>query len=257
MAGANILGAPRLGGVTLWSHPGHTAKGNPMPVLAVGDEGNGRSIALGVDGTWTLKFSELGARTAGRAYGALWDGLLGWLMRDPRFESAQIELPNACTADTPTQIRVRTAALGQAKGAEVIMDVRRIDGTSEPIHLVKKDATLGEAVDFTLPALPAGGYSTVVRVANGPSTTRDFACEAGGDEWADSRPDPDRLRDIAESTGGTFAYADDLKSLDLPKPTVVSAEKHVAPIAPPWLWALAATMLLGAHWYARRRSGLS
>jgi len=35
----------------------------------------------------------------------------------------------------------------------------------------------------------------------------------------------------------------------LPKATVVSAERHVAPIAPPWLWALAATMLLGAHWY--------
>jgi uncharacterized membrane protein len=257
MTGANILGPARSGGVTLWSHPDHKSKGAPMPVLAVGDEGNGRSIALGIDGSWVLKFSELGARTSGRAYGALWDGLLGWLMRDPRFESAQIELPNACTADAPTTLRVRTAALGAGKNAEIVLDVRRIDGTSQPIHLAKNDATLGEAVDFALPALPAGGYSAVVRVAGGPSTTRDFACEAGGDEWADSRPDPDRLRDIADATGGTFAWSDRLESLDLPKPTVVSAEKHVAPIAPPWLWALCATMLLGAHWYARRRSGLS
>ena len=33
------------------------------------------------------------AAVAGRAHGAFWDGLLGWLMRDPRFEPAVVELP--------------------------------------------------------------------------------------------------------------------------------------------------------------------
>jgi uncharacterized membrane protein len=255
MAGTNVLGPARAGGVVLWVHPTRSSATGAMPVLAVGDEGNGRAIALGVDGTWSLKFSEIGARTAGRAYGALWDGLLGWLMRDPRFESAQIELPSGCVADAPSTLRVRTAGAGRA--GEVMLDVRRIDGVADPIHLVRKDAALGDDVDFTLPALPAGGYAAVVRALGGPATTRDFACEAGGDEWADSRPDPDRLRDLAEATQGGFAFTDEITKLELPKPTVVSAERHVAPIAPPWLWALAATVLLGAHWYARRRSGLS
>ena len=90
MPGANVLGDLKPGGVALWSHPTRSTKsGAKMPVLAVGDEGDGRSIALGVDGTWELEFSELGARTAGRGHGALWDGLLGWLMRDPRFEPAR------------------------------------------------------------------------------------------------------------------------------------------------------------------------
>src|SRR6185503_1437536 len=114
-------------------HPTRTSASGAMPVLAVGDEGNGRAIALGVDGTWSLRFSELGARTAGRAYGALWDGLLGWLMRDPRFESAQIELPSGCIAEIASTLRVRTAGAGRT--GEVSLDVRRIDGAAEPIHL--------------------------------------------------------------------------------------------------------------------------
>jgi hypothetical protein len=176
-------------------------------------------------------------------------------MRDPRFESAQIELPSGCIADTPSTLRVRTAGAGAT--GDVSLDARRIDGPADPIHLVREKATLGDTVDFTLPARPAGGYAAVVRALGGPTTTRNFACEAGGDEWADSRPDPDRLRELAEATQGTFAWGDAIADLKLPKPTVVSAERHVAPIAPPWLWALAATVLLGAHWYARRRSGLS
>jgi hypothetical protein len=93
-------------------------------------------------------------------------------------------------------------------------------------------------------------------VGDGPTTRRDFACEAGGDEWADSRPDGDRLAAIAAATGGAFHYADERGELPLPEPTVVSAERHVVPIAPAWVWALAAAALLGLHWYARRRSGL-
>jgi hypothetical protein len=42
----------------------------------------------------------------------------------------------------------------------------------------------------------------------------------------------------------------------LPKPTVVSAERHVVPVAPPWFWTLVAALAFGAHWFARRRSGL-
>src|SRR5207237_1339074 len=93
MPGANVLGDVRPGGVVLWTHPTRTTpKGAPMPVLALGDQGNGRALALGVDGGWLLQFSAFGARTGGRGHGALWDGLLGWLMRDPRFEPAQMEV---------------------------------------------------------------------------------------------------------------------------------------------------------------------
>jgi hypothetical protein len=262
MAGTNVLGDVRPGGVVLWTHPTRvTKRGAPMPVLAVGDEGDGRSIALGIDALWTLKFSELGARTAGRGHGALWDGLLGWLMRDPRFEPAQVEVVGACTAGLPTVLRAQIlpAAAGAAD-APIAIDVSEIDrsGGSAPLHFETKRASPSDTtINFALPPLAPGGYTERLRIGNGSSTRRDFACEAGGDEWADSRPDPDRLRAIAAATGGTFAFASSVGDIPFPKATVVSAERHVVPLAPPWAWTLLTAAALGAHWIARRRSGLA
>src|SRR5580700_2909055 len=133
MPGTNVLGDVRRGGLVLWTHPTRlTRSGAKMPVLAIGDEGDGRTIALGVDGTWELEFSELGAKTAGRGHGALWDGLLGWLMRDPRFEPAQMQIAGGCTAGLPSTVRVQmlpTAASGP-EGESVSLDIRRIDQPS-------------------------------------------------------------------------------------------------------------------------------
>ena len=260
MPGANILGDVRSGGLVLWSHPTRTTRtGAPMPVLAIGDQGDGRSIALGIDGAWQLEFSGLGARTSGRGYGAMWDGLLGWLMRDPRFEPGQLELASPCVADEPAKLKVR--APDSAKDKAMTVEVRRLDKPDVPAVRVEvprasAGATAGVA-EVTLPALPAGGYTARLKLGPGPTTRRDFACESGGDEWADSRPDPERLRALAAATGGTFHFATDDLALPLPKPTVVSAERHVVPLAPPWSWTLAAAVLLGVHWFTRRRSGLS
>jgi uncharacterized membrane protein len=266
MPGANVLGDVGPGGVALWSHPNRTTRsGAKMPVLAIGEQGDGRTIALGIDGAWTLEFSRLGARTAGRGHGALWDGVLGWLMRDPRFEPAQIEIVGGCTAGLPSTLRTRMPPSsrpgepGSASPArqQIVLDVTRIDAPRAPIHLEGARPLGASSIDLALPALEPGGYTARLRVAGGAATRSDFACEAGGDEWADSRPDAKRLQAIAKATGGAFALARDAGSLPLPKPTVVSAERHVTPIAPPWAWTLAAAVFLGVHWAARRRSGLS
>jgi uncharacterized membrane protein len=264
MPGANVLGDPRRESLVLWQHPSRKApSGVPMPVLAVAEEGNGRTIALGVDGGWQLEFSQLGARTGGRGHAALWDGLLGWLMRDPRFEPAQLSLPGGCVASTPSLLRAHLVPLGPgATPGTVSLDVTRIDQVSEPtaglpLHLEGKRRA-GESVEFVLPALESGGYTARLHTPGGPATRFDFACETGGDEWADSRPDPNRLKALAEATGGTFLFADeDVGRLPLPPPTRVSSERHVVPVAPPWAWTLLATVALGAHWITRRRSGLS
>jgi uncharacterized membrane protein len=264
MPGANVLGDLRPGGVALWSHPTRsTRRGHEMPVLAIGEEGDGRTIALGVDGAWELKFSQLGADTAGRAHGALWDGLLGWLMRDPRFEAAKMEIVGGCTAGLPSTLHARvlasySPAVSPAGGAPtVVLDVTRMDASRARIHMERARPTEGSSVDFALPVLEAGAYEARLRVGGGTTTRHDFACEAGGDEWADSRPDARRLETLAKAAGGAFVFASGAESLPLPQPTVVSAERRVTPIAPPWAWTLAAAILLGAHWAARRRSGLS
>lgn len=271
MPGSNVLGDVRPGGLVLWAHPTRTTRsGAPMPILAIGDQGDGRSIALGIDGAWALEFSQLGARTSGRGYGAFWDGLLGWLMRDPRFEPGQLELVAPCVADTPTKLRVRipgaaapragTAGATDPKAKEMVVEVRRLDKSGDApirVEVPKRAAGNTSAVDIALPPLAAGGYTARLKLGAGPTTRRDFACESGGDEWADSRPDRDRMKALASATGGSFHDATDDLTLPLPKPAVVSAERHVVPLAPSWAWSLMAAIALGVHWFARRRSGLS
>ncbi|MDB4946854.1 MAG: Threonine dehydrogenase [Labilithrix sp.] len=267
MPGANVLGDVRPGGLVLWAHPSRTTRsGQPMPILAIGDQGDGRSIALGIDGAWQLEFSQLGARTSGRGYGALWDGLLGWLMRDPRFEPGQLELTTPCVAGVPARLRVRLPSSGargdkgkdEAARKEMVIEVRRLDRQDvPPVRVTVPRSDGNAAVEVALPALDTGGYTARLKLGAGPTTRRDFACESGGDEWADSRPDRERLKALASATGGTFRDATDDLALPLPKPAVVSAERHVVPLAPPWAWTLAAAIALGVHWFARRRSGLT
>ena len=120
----------------------------------------------------------------------------------------------------------------------------------------------GDPLEIRAGRLETGGYSVLLEIqtatgGKGPTTRRDFACEKGGDEWADSRPDNARLQAIATEMGGRFVTADEAGSLPLPAATQVATERHVAPILPPWAWTLFAAAALGSHWIARRRTGLS
>lgn len=259
MPGVDLVGDARLGATVLLTHPTRTTKsGAPMPVLALGEHGSGRTIALGIDGTHRLLFSSFAASAAGRAHGAFWDAMLGWLMRDPRFEPAAVDVKGACIAGVPTTLIVHP--LPGEKGP-ISVRVRRL-GSGELVRTVALGLPAGGGpVPADLGVLDAGGYSATIELgageAKGPTTRRDFACETGGDEWADPRPDVERLRAIAAATGGRAVAADDVASLPLPPATQVATERHVAQLLPPWVWTFAAAALLGAHWIARRRGGLA
>ena len=110
--------------------------------------------------------------------------------------------------------------------------------------------------EITLPPLGPGGYSAHLRLGSGPSTRQDFACERGGEEWADPRPDPVRLTRIADATEGRAVTAREAADLRFPKATEIASERQTAPVLPPWAWTLAASVALGAHWVTRRKSGL-
>jgi uncharacterized membrane protein len=252
--GSNTLGKARPGSLTLWEHPTRRADDKPMPVIALGEAGDGRTIALSVDGTFRLAWSELGAKAAGRGYGALWDGLLGWLMRDPRYEAARVELTHPCISGEPTTLRV-TRLPGTEGKVEVSLEKL---GSVDP-KAVKKvvDPPPEGPVDIPLGDLAPGGYSAKVAIGAAPPARHDFACERGGEAWADSRPDPERLKLIAEATGGRSVGADSVESLPLPESTRIAAERHVTPLLPPWVWTLLGAVMMGVHWFARRRGGLA
>jgi len=256
MLGSNTLGPLRPGAIALWEHPDRRAGQDSMPMLALGDSGDGRAIALGVDGTHLLQWSELGERGAGRAYGALWEGLVGWLMRDPRYESARLELTRECRAGAPASLNI-TRLPGAAVDVKVTLERLGESGTARP----QPPVTLrmeGDVETATVPlgALEEGGYTATVHIGSSPPARFDFACESGGPAFADSRPDPALLERISKATGGVSLRASDASKLQAPPPTHVESQRVVAPLLPAWIWALLAASSIGAHWYARRRAGL-
>ncbi len=254
MPGSNTLGKAKPGSIVLWTHPGRSTGSGPMPVLALGEIGDGRSIALGVDGTHLLAFSELAAQVAGRGYGALWEGLLGWLMRDPRYEGARIELTRDCIAKEPATLRLIELP-GMQGDVEVELFPLGQSG-SRALRRTVKDSGGEKPIEIDLGRLEAGGYTARARVGAAPPTRFDFACERGGEAFRDTRPDPERLERIAQVTGGRSVTLDKVEQLPEVPSAQVAAERHVSPVAPPWLWTLAAAFGLGTHWVARRRGGL-
>ena len=259
MPGVDIVGDARPDATVLLEHPTRrTASGAPMPVLALGEHGSGRTMALTVDGSHRLLFSSFAASAAGRAHGAFWDAMLGWLMRDPRFEPAVIDVRGGCIAGEDTTLTLRP--LPGPSGEATVKIIRLGSGAIAATLKTPVDGS-GAAIDLQAGKLPAGGYSAVVEIGKGttkgPTTRRDFACESGGDEWADSRPDEDRLRAIAAATGGVFVRAGDAGKLPLPEATQVATERQVAAVLPAWAWTTLAALLLGLHWIVRRRGGLT
>ncbi|HEY5960631.1 MAG TPA: hypothetical protein VIV60_28955, partial [Polyangiaceae bacterium] len=261
MPGANSFGTARNQAVILWDHPGRTVlpvrTGGPpgaMPVLAVSEAKDGRIIALGVDGTHRLAFGREALKTGGRAYGALWDGLLGWAIRDPRFEPTHGEIIGECIANRPAYARI---ALSAAASGDLTIETERLDGSgSEHVthHLTVHEQT---SVDVNLGSLASGAYTALVRLSEQPATRFDFACERGGSAWADSRPDHERLVRLASANLGKVVEPTAIDQLPIPPGTQVYDSREVRPVLATWIWALLAAAGLGAKWFARRVAGFA
>lgn len=259
-AGANTFGPARPDAVVLWEHPVRTAlpfrssqPPGPMPVLAVSEVRDGRVVALSVDSTFRLGWGEIGATTGGRAYGAFWDGLLGWVMREPRFEGLRTELTAPCIAGADTTLRIMSAG-----GANRVVKVRVERLGRLGTVVLEKAAPIQSwgGTEVALTGLADGGYSVVARIGEGPGSRMDFACEHGGEEYMDSRPDRERLVRLAEANQGRAVDVRHLSELPTPKPSEAFVARTIRPVLPQWLWAFAAALALAAHYVLRRQSGL-
>lgn len=260
MAGANSFGLARDKAVVLWEHPSRNALpigtgsvSGSMPVLAVSEVGDGRVVALGVDGTHRLAFGPEAVRTAGRAYGALWDGLLGWVIRDPRFESTHGELLGECVAGSPARLRV--ALSGRVSG-DLDVEVEQLGPGAEKRRRVTLQLKDQASVDVELGALDPGVYSAAIRLRNEPETRLDFACEAGGESLSDTRPDSERLQNLADTNNGRRVEPGRIGDLPVPPADEIHGARYARPILSNWIWSLLAACSIACHWFVRRSFGL-
>ncbi len=258
LAGTNRVAGVRQDMQVLLRRPGRSAG---EPLLVVGTYGEGRVLALTTDTSWRWGITSGGLSGDASAYERFWDRAVRWLARDPALE------PTRVTTDRERygpEGRVRV--LGDVADARhrplagEALRLRLLDGTGR--ELAAEDVATSETgslrATFVAPAEP-GAYRVVVERSQGDEVLGEegFVVELGGDELADPRPRPDRLRALAEASGGRFvARPDDAPALgrfDATR-TRVEGVREVAPFASPW--AVGALMaLLIVEWLLRRRWG--
>lgn len=277
LEGANQVTRLAPFGHTLLEHPRERAlEGGPLPILAVGQAGEGRVLALMADTSWRWGMTTAGQSGDASAYDRFWDRALRWLTKDPALEPARVATDHE-----------RYAAGGRVRVDGVIRDEVHEPYASRELALlfvpaggevpvasrtITTDAEGAFTAELSAPDAP-GGYRVVVRApvdgalapvvdaaASGTASTELasewFIVEEGGDELADPRPRPDLLRALAERTGGRLVSAAALPGLG-DFDTRRTRSLGVATRFPFESWP-ALTLLvvaLVAEWAARRRWG--
>lgn len=259
--GANTLGPPKPDARVLWVHPtrtylpikGQTNAGGPMPLLAIREVNEGRTVALALDATYRLAWGPLAAELSGRAHGAFWEAIIGWVMHESRFEPFRGELERPCIEGAP--VLLKWAVPPGSKG-DMNVVLGRLDGENLVPQQRRLPVAGKQELELEFGSLSAGAYSATARIDAGMAARIDFACEAGGIAMADSRPDPERLRHLTAATGGYAVAPKNIHELPVPGSIFVDESRTSRPIAPGWLLALIAAALLGATWLTTRRYGM-
>ena len=282
LPGHNLTAGAKAGAQVLLDDPAHGG----APVLAVGQFGRGRSMALTSDSTWYWSLVAAGAGQGARAYETFWHNAIRWLVRDPAFTPVKLTSErDVFEAGEPVSLdaQARTTDYGAAAGAGVKVELF----SAEDGHLLQfPDAVAGADGDarLSLENVPPGAYNAVAtfdlkhsggevpRAAGGGSATAlpaggggevpranaAFVVEAGGPELTDAAPRPELLEQIADATGGEVHAADTAKLSQLPFRDPRRVEIGQRQSKPLWdqLWAiLALSGVLGAEWTLRRRWG--
>ena len=262
LQGANRLRALKESAQALLVHPAETdERGQPMPVLAVGEAGQGRSLALAVDSTWRWSITTAGLRGDASAYERFWDRALRWLSRDPLLDPAHIETdrerygPGGALKARMRLRDERYLPLADRALETVVLDMA---GEVKRTQALQSDHDGAANAELEVPDDP-GAYRLAVRDPSSSAIIAEqgFVVEAGGEELADPRAQPDLMRQIARATGGSWKLAADgpkLDDFDSTRARALGTVVH-APFASPWFF-LVLVVLFASEWGLRRAFGL-
>jgi uncharacterized membrane protein len=267
LEGVNLVAGAKPNATVLMAHPWLKARGGrPLPVLTVGEYGQGRSMALTTDTAWRWGFWAAGlAGDDGRSFQKFWENAIRWLIRDPELQILHVESDQAAYA--PGEAPRLSAHLVDrdyqpAHGAEIVLTITR--GTEDNAKKVltkklKTDENGDVKLDLKPPGPGAYRVSASATVGDTPVTADDvFLVDPERAELEQPAAREDILRAVSETTGGRYLGTDSSlpADLDLLPPRVVRVDRRsdVELWSRPYLLLLALG-LMGAEWALRRRSG--
>lgn len=268
LEGVNLVARARPDAVVLATHPRlRTASGEPMPVIAAGEYGQGRVLAVTTDSLWRWGFvAAARAGDDGRHYNELWENATRWLIQDPELRHLHVESDAVeYAAGTPVRLSVRLLDRDYAPlaGGKVRVEVQRGSDAAQAEQVASEVIEVDQAGRgrTELSRLGPGVYRVTASADLGGRalTAKDiFLVRDVGAELDRPAAQESLLREIAALTGGTYLGAAEELPADLPlaEPRIVRVDRRadVELWSRPLLFFLA-LLFLGAEWGLRQRSG--
>jgi len=267
LEGVNLIAGARPDATVLATHPRLRVGGKPLPVMVVGEYGQGRTMAVTTDSLWRWGFVAA-ARPGddGRHYDKLWENAIRWLIQDPDLRNLHVD-SDAVEYAPGQPVRLGVRLLGRdyqplPKG-KVKLRWRRGADPDRAVPVGDTTLSVGDdgAGSHELSGLTAGVYrvDAEAEVAGKKVTASDiFLVRDAGTELDRPAGDEDLLRGVAAATGGSYLGPVDRLPSDLQfdPPRVVRVDRR----ADVELWSrpgllLLAIALLGVEWLLRQRSG--
>ncbi len=255
LEGANLVRGLKPSAQALATHPQARAQdGSPLPLFAIAEPGEGRSLSLLTDSLWAWAFSPEPADV--RAFERFWQNTIRWLCHDPDFSPLRIEA-DAAEYGRGADVTLRLRAPAEPRlPVEVVVTrgAERVQVTSVKLG----DGGLGQLV-FKPPG--PGAYRAVARATLSGRRVEDgdvFVVRATSRELDDPHGRPGVLDAISRDTGGrALAEGDSWAGLELRAPRAQRVERRreveLSGGAPILLVALGLVVL---EWILRRRLGL-
>ena len=258
--GANLSTGLAPNSAALLNHPSATtADGAPMPVLAVREVGQGRTMALMGDSSWRWVMTEAAESHGNQAYLRFWKNAIRWLVKDRDGQRVKVETTqeNYRVGETVRVVaRVRDVGFQPLEGVAVRGEVT---GPGSAAAFEGVTDSNGEAV-VELEASQRGAWTVTLSAGEEGSLGRDgtrFAVTDRDPELEDIQPAEGFLSQLASSTGGLHYRPGEYGAPKLdPEAGRTVREVRETPLWSSPLWALLAGVALSLSWWLRRRRGL-
>lgn len=264
LEGINRVARLRSGASALLVHPtAKSADGKPAPVVAAGEAGKGRTLAVLTDTAWHWGLPAAGAGEDGRTFQRFWESAINWLVHDPaltllRLEVDRVEYQRGQAIGA--RIRALHADYTPAVGIEVDVELAPADRgeADKPRPALHATTNRDGEAHLTLPPPAPGAWRITGRATvDGRALTesKTFVVRPEGRELEDVVGRDAVLRELAKVSGGEFARGqlDDVPLRPL-REERVGTQRTVELWSHPAL-LLVALALLVTEWTVRRRAG--
>ena len=233
--------------------------GVPSPIVSVGKYGQGRVLVLATDYSWKWYMGMVGKGKGQWAYHRFVERTVRWLTKDPGLDPIQVILPeDRFRRGQKKEVRVRVRSEEESPETQGAVQFSVFDPIGMKIGAeFKISGRPGEYLASFAPE-KEGTYKLKVETAGG--SVEESVEISEPIEERDGLPDRERLRMIAESTGGKFISSKENLLPELLSAVGKRESRYLEERRTP-LWAhfsLPALILalLSAEWYFRRRWGL-